>query len=248
MGALTSKWAFVILPLHEIKRIRTEMGTSLQLSTHVEGVVRRLQPAFSLKFLEHPPPYPVWRKNNWGLPTVSVRGLTPQSVSHSPLNPPWFPPLFSTSPIVPALPRSTETAAVTLGHFFRGVNHVGDEPTLHALPALLDCDVTRPHQGEDVPGQLGEGVLHVDGVTGRRLDVAHPVRPRQLLCLLAGHLEDEMRLEDTFTRGNLASQGLVDLSHTLRTTVEINSGQLKPLVNQIVRGTKKPQQLNTGTK
>lgn len=72
------------------------------------------------------------------------------------------------------------------------MNHVGDKSALHALPALLDRDVARPHQGEDVSGQLGEGVLHVDGVTGRRLDVAHPVRSGQLLCLLAGHLEDQI--------------------------------------------------------
>lgn len=69
------------------------------------------------------------------------------------------------------------------------MDHVGDEAALHALPALLDGDVAGAHQGEDVSGQLGEGVLHVDGVAGRRLHVAHPVRPRQLLRLLAGHLE-----------------------------------------------------------
>lgn len=108
--------------------------------------------------------------------------------SESFLNPSPF------SPSVPKLiPTSTQTAAVTLGHFLRGVNHIGDKPALHALPALLDCDIARPHQGEDVSSQLGEGVLHIDGVTCRCLDVAHPVRPCQLLCFLAGHLEDKMR-------------------------------------------------------
>lgn len=63
-------------------------------------------------------------------------------------------------------PESTQTAAVALRHFLRGVDHVGDEAALHALPALLDGDVARPHQGEDVSGQLGEGVLHVDGIAG----------------------------------------------------------------------------------
>lgn len=69
------------------------------------------------------------------------------------------------------------------------MNHVGDNPALHALPALLDGDVPGTHQGEDVSGQLGEGVLHVDGVAGRRLHVAHPVRPCQLLRFLTGHLQ-----------------------------------------------------------
>lgn len=57
------------------------MGTTLQLSSHVRGVL--LPPAFSLKSLKHSLLYQVWNKNNRGLPTVSVRGLTPQSVSHS---------------------------------------------------------------------------------------------------------------------------------------------------------------------
>lgn len=68
------------------------------------------------------------------------------------------------------------------------MHYVGDEAALHALPALLDGDVAGPHLGEDVSRQLGEGVLHVDGVAGGRLYVAHAVRPRQLLRLLAGHL------------------------------------------------------------
>lgn len=76
------------------------------------------------------------------------------------------------------------------------MDHVGDEAALHALPALLDGDVSRPHQGEDVSGQLGEGVLHVDGVAGRRLHVAHSVRARQLLRFLAGHLEGESGVQD----------------------------------------------------
>lgn len=87
--------------------------------------------------------------------------------------------------------RSTKTAAVTLRHLLRGVNHIGHEPTLHPLPTLLNRDVAGPHQGKDIPGQLSEGVLHVDGVTGRCLDVSHPIRPSQLLCLLTGHLEQQ---------------------------------------------------------
>lgn len=35
---------------------------------------------------------------------------------------------------------------------------------------------------------LGTNLLHVDGVPCRRLHVAHPVSPRQLLCLVLGHL------------------------------------------------------------
>lgn len=78
-------------------RNKTEMGITLQLSTHVQGVLLRLLP--SLKVLKHPLPYPVWTKNNRGLPTVSVRGLTPQSVSHSPLSPSFSPSVPKTSQI-----------------------------------------------------------------------------------------------------------------------------------------------------
>lgn len=87
------------------------------------------------------------------------------------------------------------------------MDYVGDKPALDALPALLDGDVTGPHQGEDVSGQLGEGVLHVDGVAGRRLDIAHPVRPRQLLRLLTGHLENQKRRNEVCSSWGGANKG-----------------------------------------
>lgn len=69
------------------------MGTTLHLSTLVQVVLHLLQ-VFSLEFLC----LQSKRRNNRRLPTVSVRGLTPQSISHSPLNPSWIPPLFTLSP------------------------------------------------------------------------------------------------------------------------------------------------------
>lgn len=89
------------------------------------------------------------------------------------------------------------------------MNHVGHEAALHALPALLDGDVAGPHQGKDVPGQLGKGVLHVDGVAGRRLHVAHPVRSGQLLCFLTGHLQDGITGDESFPQGEGTVPGTV---------------------------------------
>lgn len=87
------------------------------------------------------------------------------------------------------------------------MHHVGDEAALHALPALLDGDVAGPHLGEDVSRQLGEGVLHVDGVAGGRLYVAHAVRPRQLLRFLAGHLEGQSGEFRAGTYGSVEGRG-----------------------------------------
>lgn len=62
------------------------MGTTLQSSTPCS---RWSSPPSTILFMEIPL-FPVLRNNIRGLPTLSVRGLTPQSVSHSPLNPSWI--------------------------------------------------------------------------------------------------------------------------------------------------------------
>lgn len=41
---------------------------------------------------------------------------------------------------------------------------------------------------EDVPGQLREGVLHIDGVAGRGFYVTHPVGAGEFLRFLTSHL------------------------------------------------------------
>lgn len=118
--------------------------------------------------------------------------------------------------------RSAEAPAVALGHLLGGVHHVGHEAALHPLPALLDGDVPTLDQLEDVAGQVREGLLHVDGVAGRGLHVAHAVGARQLLRLLPAHLPLRLQValvaheqEDDAVRLHVAPGLLQPLVHVL---------------------------------
>lgn len=53
---------------------------------------------------------------------------------------------------------SAVTLPSTFGDFLRGVDDVWDEAALHALPTVLDLDVSAPHQVKDLPRQVHEGL------------------------------------------------------------------------------------------
>lgn len=68
---------------------------SKQYTGTLHALLRRCSSLLSARLCVTIPLCPVWRKNNRGSPTVS--GLTPQSVSRSPLSPSWFLLLFPLS-------------------------------------------------------------------------------------------------------------------------------------------------------
>lgn len=50
--------------------------------------------------------------------------------------------------------QSAEALPAALGDLLGGVDGVGNKSTLDSFPAVLDLDVTIPHQFEDVPRQI----------------------------------------------------------------------------------------------
>lgn len=68
------------------------------------------------------------------------------------------------------------------------MHDVWDEATLDPFPAFLDSDLPPFDQLIYVPSQVGEGFLHVNGISGGGFNVLHAVRQGQLLRLVPGHL------------------------------------------------------------
>lgn len=81
-----------------------------------------------------------------------------------------------------------QTSPLWFDNFFRRVNHIWYKSTLHPFPTLLDCNLPSFNQLIYVSCQVCEGFLHINGISGWRLNVLHAVCSSQFLGLVASHL------------------------------------------------------------
>lgn len=81
-----------------------------------------------------------------------------------------------------------EASPVRFHHLLRRMHYVGDEAALHPFPSFLDGDFPPFNQLVYVSREVGEGLLHVDGIPRGGLDVSHAVSDGQFLSLVPGDL------------------------------------------------------------
>lgn len=104
-----------------------------------------------------------------------------------------------------------------------GVQHLGGEAALHAVPSVTGHDLAHLHQLVDVSGQQLEGPVHVAVALGRRLDVADAQLSGELLRFVPTHLAVLVQVAfvadqdvDHVVRQDVLAHLLVPFSHMLK--------------------------------